>query len=59
MKPKIHVILSQAIEEGTRRGYMRAFKYNEDPSEEVICHTIEECVMSQIYEYFTFDEENL
>jgi len=59
MKPKIHVILSQAIEEGTRRGYMRAFKYNEDPSEEVICHTIEECVMSQIYEYFTFDDENL
>ena len=58
MKPKIHVILSQAIEEGTRRGYMRAFKHNEDPSEEIICETIEECVMSQIYEYFTFDEED-
>ena len=59
MKPKIHVILSQAIEEGVLRGYRRAFKHNEDPSEEVICQTIEECVMSQIYEYFTFDEENL
>ena len=57
MKPKIHVILSQAIEEGTRRGYRRAFKHNEDPSEEVICETIEECVMSAIYEYFTFDED--
>ncbi len=58
MKPKIHVILSQAIEEGVLRGYRRAFKHNEDPSEEVICETIEDCVMSQIYEYFTFDEED-
>ncbi len=58
MKPKIHVILSQAINEGVLRGYRRAFKHNEDPSEEIICETIEECVMSQIYEYFTFDEED-
>jgi len=58
MKPKIHVILSQAINEGVLHGYRRAFKHNEDPSEEVICETIEECVMSQIYEYFTFDEED-
>ena len=58
MKPKIHVILSQAIEEGVRRGYSRAHKHNEDPSEEVICHTIEDCVMSAIYEYFTFDDED-
>ncbi len=59
MKPKFRVILEQAIEEGVRRGYSRAHKHNEDPSEEVICETIEECVMSQIYEYFTFDDENL
>jgi len=58
MKPKIHVILSQAINEGVLRGYRRAFKHNEDPSEEVICETIEECVMSQIYEYFDFSDEN-
>ncbi len=57
MKPKIHVILSQAINEGVLRGYRRAFKHNEDPSEEVICETIEECVMSAVYEYFTFDED--
>jgi hypothetical protein len=58
MKPKFRVILDQAIEEGTRRGYRRAFKHNEEPSEEVICKTIEECVMSAIYEYFTFDPED-
>jgi hypothetical protein len=57
MKPKFRVILNQAIEEGVLLGYRRAFKHNEDPSEEVICETIEECVMSAIYEYFTFDED--
>ena len=58
MKPKFRVILEQAINEGVLRGYRRAFKHNDDPSEEVICETIEECVMSQIYEYFTFDDED-
>ena len=58
MTPKFRVILEQALEEGIRRGYRRAFKHNEDPSEEVICDTIEECVMGAIYEYFTFDNED-
>ena len=58
MKPKFRVILEQAIEEGVLLGYRRAFKHNEEPSEEVICETIEECVMSAIYEYFTFDNED-
>ena len=58
MKPKFRVILDQAISEGVKIGYRRAFKHNDDPSEEVICETIEECVMSQIYEYFTFDDED-
>ena len=52
----MRVILEMAIEEGVRRGYSRAHKHNEDPSEEVICETIEECVMSQIYEYFEFSD---
>ena len=58
MKPKFRVILNQAIEEGVLLGYRRAFKHNEDPSEEIICETIEECVMSTVYEYFTFPEED-
>ena len=58
MKPKFRVILEQALEEGIRRGYRRAFKHNEDPSEEVICETIEDCVMGSLYEYFTFDNED-
>jgi len=58
MKPKFRVILEQAIEEGVRRGYSRAHKHVENPSEGAIIESIEEHVMSSIYEYFTFDEED-
>ncbi len=59
MKPKFRVILEQSIEEGVRRGYRRAHKHVESPTEEQICAHIEEQVMSSIYEYFTFDDEDL
>ena len=58
MKPKFRVILEQALEEGVKRGYRRAFKHIDDPTEESICQHIEEQVMSSLYEYFDFDEEN-
>jgi archaeosine-15-forming tRNA-guanine transglycosylase len=58
MKPKFRVILEQAIEEGVRRGYHRAFKHVENPTEGAIIEHIEEAVMSSIYEYFTFEEED-
>ncbi|UYA57568.1 hypothetical protein SCREM1_111 [Synechococcus phage S-CREM1] len=59
MKPKTRVILDLAIEEGVRRGWQHAHKHVENPSEGAIIEHIEEAVMSQIYEYFTFDEEDL
>jgi archaeosine-15-forming tRNA-guanine transglycosylase len=59
MKPKFRVILEQAIEEGVRRGYHLAFKYVENPTEGAIIQHIEDAVMSQIYEYFTFDENEI
>lgn len=58
MKPKFRVILEQAIEEGVRRGYARAHKHVENPTEGAIIESIEEHVMSSIYEYFTFGEED-
>ena len=56
MKPKFRVILEQAIEEGVRRGYSRAHKHVENPSEGAIIESIEDHVMSSIYEYFDFEE---
>jgi hypothetical protein len=58
MKAKMRVILEMAIEEGVRRGYSRAHKHVENPTEGAIIEQIEDAVMSQIYEYFTFDEED-
>jgi hypothetical protein len=57
MKVKTLVILEQAIHEGVLRGYRRSFKHNENPTEFTICEHIEECVMEQIQEYFTFEDE--
>ena len=58
MKPKMRVILEMAIEQGVRSGWQRAHKHVENPAECAIIIDIEEAVMSQIYEYFTFDEED-
>jgi len=58
MKTKMRVILEMAVEEGVRRGYSRAHKHVENPTEGAIIEQIEDAVMSQIYEYFTFDEED-
>ena len=58
MKPKFRVILAQAIEEGVRRGYSRAHKHVENPTEGAIIEAVEDAVMASIYEYFTFDEED-
>jgi len=58
MKPKTRVILEMAIEAGVRRGYSRAHKHVENPTEGAIIESIEDCVMSEIYEYFTFEEED-
>jgi hypothetical protein len=58
MKPKFRVILEMAIAEGVRRGYVRAFKYNDSPTEGAILESLEEHVMGAIDEYFSFESEN-
>lgn len=57
MTPKFRVILEIAINEGVRRGYNLAHKHNLTPSENVIIETIEESVMSSLYDYFDFPVE--
>ena len=57
MKAKTLVILEMAINVGVKRGWNRAHKHIENPNEGSIMAHLEECVMSEIHEYFTFDEE--
>lgn len=57
MKPKTRVILDMAIEQGVRRGYHKAYKHTDAPTDEAVISTIEECVIGALYEYFDFEEE--
>ena len=53
MKPKFRPVLEQCLENGIRRGYYRAHKHNENPTQESIFSEIEDCIMSELYEWFT------
>jgi hypothetical protein len=57
MKPKLHVILELAIEQGVARGWRLAHKHVEHP-ENMINGCIEDQVMSAITEYFTFEDDD-
>jgi len=57
MKPKFRVLLEMSIDEGVRTGFFRAHKHVEDPSPEAVIESIQEHVMSKMYEYFIFEED--
>lgn len=57
MKPKTLHLLQECIENGTIRGYNRAYKHDDDPSSDVITQTIFNCIMEEIHEWFTFESE--
>ena len=56
MKPNSRVILERCIEEGTKRGYKRAFKHTDSPSESGILQSIEDAIWLEIDTYFNFEE---
>lgn len=57
MIPKSYLVLQRAIEEGIEAGYVRSFKYVENPTEAQIKDSIFEYVMLEIGNFFTFDED--
>jgi hypothetical protein len=59
MKPKVYKILELCISRGIDRGWNRAHKHNDNPSEHCIKDSIEENIMNEIAEYFIFDSEDL
>lgn len=56
MRAKEYVVLSAAVEEGIFRGYRRAHKHVDNPSEESILSAVYESVMGSICEVFKFDD---
>ena len=58
MKPKILPVLEMCIENGLSYGYRRAFKHNDDPTEDQITQAIKDAVMHEIHEWFDFEKVN-
>lgn len=58
MRPKFRIIITNAVESGVTLGYRRAFKHTDSPKEDHILQTIVTAVMNEIYENFTFEDED-
>ena len=58
MKARTRNILQAAIESGIERGYAKAFKHTDDPTLITITTSIENYIWDNIYEVFTFDDED-
>ena len=48
-------MLEEAVEVGVRRGYYRAYKHNDKPTEEEIIEAIKSAVMGDLCEVIDFD----
>ncbi len=58
MRVKEYPVLVDCVERGVAHGINRAYKHNDNPSHEFIKQQIEDAVMSEICEYFNFEEEH-
>ena len=56
MRPDSYKLLEMCVENGINLGYRRAFKHNDDPSEQVIKDYIQTAIMAEISEWFAFDD---
>ena len=59
MKPKILPVLEMCIENGLTHGYRRAFKHNDNPTEEQITDQIKQSIMNELYEWLDFNGGDL
>ena len=58
MKPDSYKILNRCVEEGVNCGWHFAHKYDDHPKPDYIRDKIMESVMTEICEYFDFNQEN-
>jgi hypothetical protein len=57
MRVKEYTVLTDCIERGVAYGMNRAYKHSDTPSTEYINQQITDAVLSEICEYFNFDDE--
>lgn len=58
MKVRTRVLLEECIDRGIERGYRRAFKHTDSPSEVHIVSQINDAIWLEIDTYFNFEESN-
>lgn len=58
MKVKTYNLIRECIERGTSYGWNRAHKHVNDPTEDQIKNAIEDAIMNEICEWFTFEDES-
>ena len=60
MKIKLHVnkyeIIHRAIDDGTKTGVVRAFKYTDSPSDETVISAVVDAIMLLLCEVIDFDQ---
>ena len=57
LRPKTWLVLETAVTDGVARGFNRAHKHNDKPTEEDIKHHVIECVLGDISEWFHVDND--
>jgi len=57
LKPKVYPLLCDAIDVGVLRGYSRAHKHTDTPTEQHIHDAIYQAVLEEILDRFTIDQE--
>ena len=57
MKPKFLNLLEFCIENGSKLGVARAYKHNDDPTQDQIAEKVSDAVMEEIYQWFDIDED--
>lgn len=56
MKPKLTPILDRCIENGFARGWRKAHKHNDKPTEDSIREHVRDAIWDELYEAFDFEE---
>lgn len=56
MKANDYAILTRCVEEGVAHGWRRAHKHTDKPEKEHLLTAIENAILSEISEYFYFNE---
>lgn len=57
VKVRAYLVFSRAVEEGVAYGWRRAHKHTEQPDEVTLKEQIAAAVLSEVCEYFDFDDD--